>query len=169
MHIAAKQLRSGVVPDIADLFKLLTDRKCQSVLSSCKMKRPLAHEYRHEILRPIKLLSQCTSPEEGLIRIRRRITFRRSECRSKGGLQVQLLLLPLRTVWQTSQRIQPLAQLGDRLGHRRTGQRLLTGLQAISDRLLDQFGFRAMPGQKRGLRQHDVRKAILESGGNSGV
>ena len=169
MHIAAKQLRSGVAPDIADLFELLADRECQSVLRSCKMKRPLAHEYRHEIFRSIKLLSQCARPGEGLVRIRRRITFRRSQRRSKGSLQVQLLLLAPRAVRQTGQRIQPLAQLGDRLRHRRAGQRLLTGLQPISDRLLRQFGFRAMPGQQRGLRQHDLWKAVLESCGNSGV
>ena len=74
-----------------------------------------------------------------------------------------------RAVRQTGQHVQPLAQLGDRFRHRRARQRLLTGLQPISDRLFRQPGRRAVLRQQRGLRQHDLRKAVFEGRGNAGV
>jgi hypothetical protein len=166
---ATLQLRRDMVPRRADFFQLLGQRQGQLVLAPAQMKHPLAQEHLPEALGPINLLGQRARSGEGFAHLGRRKAFGGKQCPSKRELQVQLLLPAPRSVRQAVQRVQSLPQLGGRFGRRRARERLPTGLEPISDRLLRQPGFRKVPGKQRRLGHRDVRELVFKRCGNAGV
>jgi hypothetical protein len=118
---------------------------------------------------PIQLLCQRPCSGRGFWEIGRRIALRGDLRRPESGQQIQLLLPAPVVLGQAGKQLQSLDELSLGFGHRRAGDCLLTRLEPVSDRLFGKAGLGTMVRRERWLSGHDLRKFLLQRGGDPGV
>ena len=168
-HIASPQMRRRIVPSLAVSFR---DARPATATICARLARD-GTPIGPQPATPDPRVDRAVQPARALWR-----AFRPrppppglswQSVLAERYLQVQFLLPAPRAVRQTGKHLQPFPQLGDRFRHRRSRQRLLTGLQPIDNRLFHETGFRTVLRQQRGSGPWDLRKAVLESSDNTVV
>ena len=139
----ASHSRNNVIVRFANLAYIRSELFGPFHITPIKVVNPLAE---HDWQKPMRAnqFSKLACANKNFSRFRSTKAFHCEHCPAQGKSKIELVLLTPKTVRQAGQHLQPLPQLGDRLRHRRGRQRLLTGLQPITNCLFREPSFRAV-------------------------
>ena len=142
--------------------QILGRREGRRDLGAHEMVAALAAGDLDQPRRVAELLAQGARPLIDAAGLRGGVAVQGRQRGPQFELQSEFAPVPLRRLRQSGQRLQRPAQMGRRLGHRRTGDRALAGGAPTADGLLGHAGPGEVLRQQLGPRFRDVRRQGLD-------